>query len=70
MDTSFTGGAPGIMANGTATADNWSGGTAGFQADYLSTDSQGVKTYDVISANDGYGPQTLRVLAPTHPAQG
>ena len=27
-DTSFTGGAPGIMAYGSATADNWSGGTA------------------------------------------
>ncbi len=26
-DTSFTGGAPGIMANGTATAGNWSGGS-------------------------------------------
>ena len=25
-DTSLTGGAPGIMANGTATADDWSGG--------------------------------------------
>ena len=27
-DTSFTGGAPGIMASGSATADNWSGGNA------------------------------------------
>ena len=27
-DSSFTGGAPGIMAHGSATADNWSGGTA------------------------------------------
>ena len=27
-DTSFTGGAPGIMAYGSGTADNWSGGTA------------------------------------------
>ena len=69
-DSSFTGGAPGIMAYGNATADNWSGGTAGFQADYQSTDAQGIKSYDVISANDGYGPQTLRVLAPTNPAAG
>ena len=69
-DDSFTGGAPGIMAYGNATADNWSGGTAGFQADYQSTDAQGIKSYDVISANDGYGPQTLRVLAPTNPAAG
>ena len=70
MDTTLTGGAPGIMANDTATADNWSGGTAGFQVDYLSTDTSGIKSYDVISANNGYGPQTLRVLAPTNPAQG
>ena len=28
-DTSFTGGAPGIMAYGSATADNWSGGDGG-----------------------------------------
>ena len=27
-DGSFTGGAPGIMAYGSGTADNWSGGTA------------------------------------------
>jgi hypothetical protein len=67
-DPSFTGGAPGMIAFGSATADNWSGGTAGFQADYQSTNAQGVKSYDVISANNGYGPQTLRVLAPTNPA--
>ena len=69
-DSSFTGGAPGIMAYGNGTADNWSGGQAGFQADYQSTDAQGVKYYDVISANDGYGPHTMRVLAPTNPAPG
>ena len=28
-DSSFTGGAPGIMANSNFTADNWSGGSAG-----------------------------------------
>ncbi len=70
MDTTLAGGAPGMMANDTATADNWSGGTAGFQVDYLGTDANGVRSYDVISANNGYGPQTLRVLAPTNPAQG
>ena len=57
-DSTVSGGAPGIMASDSATADNWTGGAAGFQADYLSTDANGVKTYDVISANDGYGPQT------------
>jgi hypothetical protein len=69
-DNTFTGGAPGIMASGSAMADNWSGGTAGFQVSYQSTNAQGVKSYDVISANNGYGPQTLRVLAPANPATG
>ncbi len=69
-DSSFSGGSPGIMAFDSATADNWSAGTAGFQVSYQSTDGQGVKSYDVLSTNDGYGPQTLRVLAPTNPAAG
>ena len=69
-DSSFSGGAPGIMAFGSATADNWAGGTASFQVSYHSTDAQGVKSYDVLSTNNGYGPQTLRVLAPTNPAAG
>jgi hypothetical protein len=69
-DDSYVGGAPGIMAYGAAQADNWSGGTAGFEVHYLSTDSAGVETYDVISANNGYGPQQLRVLRPTNPAAG
>jgi Putative esterase len=29
-----------------------------------------VQTYDMISANNGYGPQVLRVLNPTDPAPG
>ena len=33
-DTSITGGAPGIMAAGTAAADNWSGGSATSSAAY------------------------------------
>ena len=69
-DSTFTGGAPGIMASGNAQADNWSGGTAGFQVSYQSTDATGIKSYDVISANNGDGPQTLRVLSPTNPASG
>lgn len=69
-DGSWTGGAPGIMAYGTATADNWSGGSAGFEVHYLSTDANGVQSYDMISANDGYGPQILRVLPPSNPAPG
>jgi hypothetical protein len=66
----LTGGAPGIVDNGNAAADNWSGGTQGFEAHYLSTDANGVDTYDMISANNGYGPHTLRVLRPTNPAAG
>jgi S-formylglutathione hydrolase FrmB len=69
-DNSFSSGAPGIVAFDSATADNWSGGTAGFQVSFQSTDAQGVKSYDVLSDNDGYGSQTLRVLAPTNPAAG
>ncbi len=69
-DSSLTGGAPGIMANGTSTAANWSGGSTGFQVDYLSTDSTGIQSYDMLSDNNGYGAQMLRVLQPTHPAAG
>jgi Putative esterase len=67
-DDSYVGGAPGIMAHGAAQVDNWSGGTAGFEMHYLGKDSADVETYDVISANNGYGPQPLRVLRPTNPA--
>jgi hypothetical protein len=68
-DNTLTGGGPGIMAYGTATASNWSGGNSGFQVEYQSTAS-GVQTYDVISPDNGYGVQSLRVLKPTHPAAG
>ncbi|MBV9795876.1 MAG: hypothetical protein JO016_18270, partial [Actinobacteria bacterium] len=74
-DTSLTSGAPGIMAYGTGTADNWagaslgtssggSGGTGGLQVSYASTDSGGVASYTMTSAADGGSPQTLRVLKP------
>ena len=69
-DSTLTGGAPGIMAFGHAMADHWSGGNAGFQVSYVSTDAQGFRSYSVISADNGYGPQTLRVLTPAHPASG
>jgi hypothetical protein len=69
-DSSFTGGSPGIMAYGSATAADWSGGNSGFQVSYQSTDANGINYYNVISANNGYGPQTLRVLFPTDPAPG
>jgi hypothetical protein len=68
-DNTLTGGAPGIMASGTATAGDWSGGNSGFQVSYQST-TNGIGTYSVLSPEDGYGLQTLRVLQPTHPAAG
>jgi hypothetical protein len=37
---------------------------------YLGTDAQGIKSYSVTSADNGYGPRTLRVLTPAHPASG
>ena len=76
-DASISGGAPGIMTYGQAKADNWAGagattgtGNNGFSVTYRSTDANGVASYDVTSAENGYGTQTLRVLAPTHPAAG
>ena len=69
-DNSLVNGAPGIIAYGTGKVDNWSGGSAGFEVHYLSTDANGVESYDMISADDGYGPQILRVLRPTNPAAG
>ena len=73
-DSSLSGGAPGIMIYGTGTAGDWSGGDASgiarFQVNYMSTDAYGVRSYQVISADDGPAPQVMRVLTPTHPAPG
>jgi hypothetical protein len=69
-DSSLTWGAPGIMAYGQTNAGTWTGGLAGFEADYQSTDSSGIRYYSMVSANNGYGVQSLRVLQPTHPAVG
>jgi hypothetical protein len=73
-DSSLSGGAPGIMMYGSGTAGNWRGGNASaspaFQVAYMSTDANGVRSYQVISAENGPGPQVMRVLAPTHPAAG
>lgn len=66
----YTGGAPGIMAYGTGKVDNWSGGDAGYEFNLTGTDANGVQTYDVISANNGYGPQVIRILKPTNPTAG
>ena len=68
-----------VVSNGSGTvtaadvtdvAVSCTSGSAGFQVDYLSTDTNGVESYDVISADNGYGPQVLRVLRPTNPAPG
>ena len=61
------------MAYGSAEAGNWSGGNASmprFQATYMSTDANGIQSYQVISSDNGYGPQVVRVLKPTNPAPG
>jgi len=70
-DSTLSAGVPGIMAYGAARADNWSGGDAGgFQVSYLSTNALGIKSYNMISDNNGYGSQILRVLPPANPASG
>jgi hypothetical protein len=57
-------------ADVTSVAVSCGTGNNGFSATYRSTDANGVASYDVTSAENGYGTQTLRVLAPTHPAAG
>ena len=69
-DTTLSGGAPGIMANGTAQADNWSGGARGLRDALPEHRRGGISSYDIISANDSDGPHVLRVLQPTNPAAG
>ena len=68
-DSTLTGGAPGIIANGLAGVASWAGGDAGFQVSYEST-ANGIATYNVLSDNNGDGPQVIRVLQPTNPAPG
>jgi putative esterase len=75
-DSTFTGGAPGIMTFGAATLDNFRGGAASasapspLQIQYAGTDANGVASYDITSGDDGYGTHVLRVLSPTNPAAG
>ncbi len=64
-DTTLTGGAPGVVANGLATAANWSGGNSGFQVQYQGA-ANGIQTYDFVSPEDGYGIQTP-AGPPAHP---
>lgn len=69
-DTTFTTGAPGVMAFGVPTADNFQAGSQGFEVHYLSTDSNGVETYDVLSPMNNHGPQLIKVLRPSNPTPG
>jgi hypothetical protein len=75
-DTTLSSGAPGIMAFGVAKADNWAGanasatGTPNMQVEYTGSDANGVASYNVVSSDNGYGTQVLRVLNPTNPAPG
>jgi Putative esterase len=69
-DGSLHGGSPGIMAFATPSADNWSGGTANFQAYFLGADANGVESYNMSSGYNGYGPHVMRVLRPDNPAPG
>ena len=47
-----------------------SGGSPGLQVQYLSTDANGVQTYQMTSPDNGPGPQDLRILQPSNPAPG
>lgn len=70
-DNTYTGGSPGVwLYYGVNQLDDWSGGDTSFSAYYVSTDGNGVKTYNMISAYNGNGIHTLRVLEPTGPAAG
>ena len=69
-DTDLSGGAPGIMAYGTGAGRQLVRRHRRIRGHYLSTDANGVASYDVISANNSDGPQVLRVLPPTNPAAG
>jgi hypothetical protein len=57
-------------ANVTNVAVTCTDSATGFSVQYVSTDPNGVATYQVTSANNGPSPQPLRVLAPTNPAPG
>jgi hypothetical protein len=68
-NSTLTGGTPGIIAFGTTQAASWAGGNVGFQVTDEGT-SAGIESYQVLSASNGYGPQTIRVVQPTDPAPG
>jgi hypothetical protein len=69
-DASITSGAPGIAIAGGDAADDWTGGNATFEVEFLSTDSDGVESYAMISRRNGHSFHILRILRPTSPASG
>jgi hypothetical protein len=69
-DGDLAGGAPGVMIWGSDALDNWAGGNAHFEFYYLSTDENGIESYNMVSAYNGYGAHVLRVLRPDNPAPG
>jgi hypothetical protein len=69
-DGDIAGGAPGVMIWGTDALDDWTGGNAGFEVNYLSTDADGIESYHTMSRCNGYGPHVLRVLRPDNPTPG
>src|ERR1700722_13108507 len=44
--------------------------TPGFTATRIGANAAGVVSFSVVAADDGPGPQTLRVLVPAKPAKG
>ena len=69
-DTSLTGGAPGIMANGTAAADNWSATTLDFRSNTPAPTPPACRPMRPSLRTTVMARQVLRVLQPTHPAAG
>jgi hypothetical protein len=69
IDTSITGGAPGIISDGVASADNWAGGNALAEP---TAPYQLFTSSPPNSANNGgdVGGYTVKVLTPDNPAPG
>ena len=60
----------GTVASANVTNVSVTCGSGVFSPQYVSTDANNIQSYSFTSADDGDGPQTLRVLVPTHPAAG
>lgn len=70
-DTAVTTGQPGIMFFGVGRLDQFAcSDITTVDVQLQGTDANGVQTWTALSAANGPGPTTLRVLAPTSPAAG